>query len=290
MAIAMAAPLGARRFPSARATRVNASARATPNANCWCATTATATWRARDELVERFIPLARRPRPAATATPTSRSTTCPGRLARPDQGDRPLRARPRARSSRAMPRPRSSASSSGTSATRAGRCTCRATSRSGRSPSAAGDRGPVQGARALAHRPRARRTSLGCTVEQVLEASEAAASYEADVARRAPATRTRPPRWSTCSADERHVLRAGREPGRHRQHLAGASARLERKVVELRFMHDLTQREIGERIGYSQMHVSRLLRAGSQPAGGRCRSRLSVRALSTANPSQSLFR
>ena len=35
---------------------------------------------------------------------------------------------------------------------------------------------------------------------------------------------------------------------------------VERKVVELRFMHDLTQREIGEAIGYSQMHVSRLLR------------------------------
>ena len=31
-------------------------------------------------------------------------------------------------------------------------------------------------------------------------------------------------------------------------------------MVELRFVHDLTQREIGERIGYSQMHVSRLLR------------------------------
>ena len=31
-------------------------------------------------------------------------------------------------------------------------------------------------------------------------------------------------------------------------------------MLELRFMHDLTQREIGERIGYSQMHVSRLLR------------------------------
>ena len=34
----------------------------------------------------------------------------------------------------------------------------------------------------------------------------------------------------------------------------------ERKVLELRFMHDLTQREIGDQIGYSQMHVSRLLR------------------------------
>ena len=35
---------------------------------------------------------------------------------------------------------------------------------------------------------------------------------------------------------------------------------VERKVLELRFMHDLTQREIGDQIGYSQMHVSRLLR------------------------------
>jgi RNA polymerase sigma-B factor len=35
---------------------------------------------------------------------------------------------------------------------------------------------------------------------------------------------------------------------------------VEREVLELRFLHDLTQREIGERIGYSQMHVSRLLR------------------------------
>ena len=35
---------------------------------------------------------------------------------------------------------------------------------------------------------------------------------------------------------------------------------LERQVVRLRFVEDLTQREIGEQIGYSQMHVSRLLR------------------------------
>jgi RNA polymerase sigma-B factor len=35
---------------------------------------------------------------------------------------------------------------------------------------------------------------------------------------------------------------------------------IEREVVRLRFMEDLTQREIGERVGYSQMHVSRILR------------------------------
>ncbi len=35
---------------------------------------------------------------------------------------------------------------------------------------------------------------------------------------------------------------------------------LEREVVALRFAEGLTQRQIGQRIGYSQMHVSRLLR------------------------------
>ena len=34
----------------------------------------------------------------------------------------------------------------------------------------------------------------------------------------------------------------------------------EREILRLRFVDDLTQREIGERIGVSQMHVSRLLR------------------------------
>ena len=39
-----------------------------------------------------------------------------------------------------------------------------------------------------------------------------------------------------------------------------ALPRAQRQVLRLRFVEDLTQREIGERIGYSQMHVSRLLR------------------------------
>ena len=34
----------------------------------------------------------------------------------------------------------------------------------------------------------------------------------------------------------------------------------ERKILALRFGGDLTQSEIGERLGISQMHVSRLLR------------------------------
>ena len=42
---------------------------------------------------------------------------------------------------------------------------------------------------------------------------------------------------------------------------------VERQVLELRFMRDLTQREIGQRLGYSQMHVSRLLRRALSRVG-----------------------
>ena len=35
---------------------------------------------------------------------------------------------------------------------------------------------------------------------------------------------------------------------------------LERNVIALRFEHDLTQAEIGARIGVSQMQISRILR------------------------------
>ena len=41
----------------------------------------------------------------------------------------------------------------------------------------------------------------------------------------------------------------------------------EREVLRLRFAEDLTQSEIGDRVGVSQMHVSRLIRQ----AGARLR-------------------
>ena len=101
---------------------------------------------------------------------------------------------------------------------------------------------------------------LGCDVEQVLEAQEAAASYEA-ASLDAPATRDDGESASLVDllGDEDHAY----ELVEDRQAIATTWADLpevERRVLELRFMHDLTQREIGERIGYSQMHVSRLLR------------------------------
>jgi RNA polymerase sigma-B factor len=101
---------------------------------------------------------------------------------------------------------------------------------------------------------------LGCSIEQVLEAQEAAASYEA-ASLDAPAARDDGESAALVDLlgqdDSSYELVEDREAIASTWH---ALPEVERQVLELRFMHDLTQREIGERIGYSQMHVSRLLR------------------------------
>ena len=101
---------------------------------------------------------------------------------------------------------------------------------------------------------------LGCSVEQVLEAQEAAQSYEA-ASLDAPTARDEGESATLVDLlgeeDSSYELVEDREAiARTWQQLPD----VERSVLELRFMHDLNQREIGERIGYSQMHVSRLLR------------------------------
>ena len=101
---------------------------------------------------------------------------------------------------------------------------------------------------------------MGCSVEQVLEAQEAAASYEA-ASLDAPATRDDGESAALVDLlgkeDSSYDLVEDREAIASTWH---SLPEVERKVVALRFMHDLTQREIGDEIGYSQMHVSRLLR------------------------------
>jgi RNA polymerase sigma-B factor len=103
-------------------------------------------------------------------------------------------------------------------------------------------------------------SALGLPVEDVLEAQEAAASYEA-ASLDAPAARDDNEAASLIELfgddDTSYELVESRDA------IAAtwkALPDVERNVLELRFMHDLTQREIGEHIGYSQMHVSRLLR------------------------------
>jgi RNA polymerase sigma-B factor len=102
--------------------------------------------------------------------------------------------------------------------------------------------------------------ALGCTVEEVLEAQEAAASYEA-ASLDAPTARDDDEAAALVdmmgTTDEAYELVESRDAIANTWK---ALPDVERKVLELRFMNDLTQREIGEQIGYSQMHVSRLLR------------------------------
>jgi RNA polymerase sigma-B factor len=102
--------------------------------------------------------------------------------------------------------------------------------------------------------------AVGCSVEEVLEASEAAGSYET-ASLDAPVSR------NGEGAAPLLELVGDRDGGfdlvASRQAIAETWRGLppvEQQVVQLRFVEDLTQREIGERIGFSQMHVSRLLR------------------------------
>ncbi len=101
---------------------------------------------------------------------------------------------------------------------------------------------------------------LGTTTEKVLEASEASRAYEAS-SLDAPAARedgeSAPLVEMLGGPDSSYELVDSRQ-------VIGSTWRelptLEQQVLKLRFVDDLNQREIGERIGYSQMHVSRLLR------------------------------
>ena len=109
-------------------------------------------------------------------------------------------------------------------------------------------------------KPREVARALRCSVEEVLEAQQAAASYEAtslDAPTAHDDEEAAPLVDLLGGEDVAYELVADRDA------IASswkALPDMERSVLELRFTHGLNQREIGERIGYSQMHVSRLLR------------------------------
>jgi RNA polymerase sigma-B factor len=109
-------------------------------------------------------------------------------------------------------------------------------------------------------KPREVARGLGCSVEEVLEAQQAAASYEAT-------SLDTPTMRDDDDASSLIDLLGGEDSAyelvEDREAIASTwqtLPELDRSVLELRFVHDLTQSEIGERVGYSQMHVSRLLR------------------------------
>jgi RNA polymerase sigma-B factor len=102
--------------------------------------------------------------------------------------------------------------------------------------------------------------ALGRSTEDVLEATEAAGSYQAS-SLDAPVSREdgeETPLVDTLGGEDSSLSLVGSRDAISRSW--EELSEIEREVLRLRFTEDLTQREIGERVGYSQMHVSRLLR------------------------------
>jgi RNA polymerase sigma-B factor len=97
---------------------------------------------------------------------------------------------------------------------------------------------------------------LGADEERVLEAIAAAQAYRTLSLDEPFGDGSGPLEAIGCDDDgyERAEARAMLEPG-----LGGLPDR-EREILRLRFFEGLTQREIADRIGISQMHVSRLIR------------------------------
>ena len=234
---------------------------------------------AREELV-RALPAAR-PRPRAPLHVHRRAARRPraGREPRPDQGDRPLRARPRhevhelrraddpRRAEAPLPR-------QGLVAARAARppgAHARGEPRDG---------GALHGARPLAERARGGRASGLLRRSRCWRRRRPRrATRPPRSTRRRRATTTSRPRSWTCSAARTRPTSSSRTA--RRSPARGPTSRTSSaRSLELRFMQDLTQREIGERIGYSQMHVSRLLRRALNASGDRRSRRLSDSALS----------
>jgi RNA polymerase sigma-B factor len=100
---------------------------------------------------------------------------------------------------------------------------------------------------------------IGITTEQVLEAREAAGAYRA-------VSLDRPrddEEEDTPAADWMGIEDPGfglAEDAATVESLMTVLTDREREVLRLRFGEDLTQSEIGARVGVSQMHVSRLIR------------------------------
>jgi RNA polymerase sigma-B factor len=110
-------------------------------------------------------------------------------------------------------------------------------------------------------RPRDVAEEIGAPVEEVLEAMEAATAYEAaslDAPRPGPGDEGS---WTYADslADEERGFELV-DIGETLRGTLDALPERERLILRLRFEADMTQAEIAERIGVSQMHVSRLLR------------------------------
>lgn len=96
------------------------------------------------------------------------------------------------------------------------------------------------------------------TPEDVLEALEAGASYRA-ASLDAPRLDLESDNGAIPAVDDHRLERAAEHVGL--QEALRALPERDRQVVYLRFFKDLTQSEIAQHVGVSQVHVSRILRA-----------------------------
>ena len=110
-------------------------------------------------------------------------------------------------------------------------------------------------------RPRDLAEEVGAPVEEVLEAMEAATAYEPTSLDAPRASGEDDGDWTHADAlgDEDHGYELVEIGETIRGTLEALPVR-ERVILKLRFEQDMTQAEIAERVGVSQMHVSRLLR------------------------------
>ena len=102
---------------------------------------------------------------------------------------------------------------------------------------------------------------VGCTVEQVLEGTQAAKARQAvslDRPRRDAEDRDGNGNGIAVAIEESGFGSA--EDAMHLDSLMRALTQRERQMLNLRFREDLTQVQIAEIIGVSQMHVSRIIR------------------------------
>lgn len=105
--------------------------------------------------------------------------------------------------------------------------------------------------------PRELAEHLGIDVEEVYEGLEAGEAYRSASLDGTPSTDEGWPLAETIGADDDGL--AGVEHQEALEPLIRALPERERRVLGLRFFENLTQTQIAEKIGVSQMQVSRLL-------------------------------
>jgi len=104
---------------------------------------------------------------------------------------------------------------------------------------------------------------IGATTEDVLEALEAAVAYEPVSLDSSPGSEDDDESWAQAVGAEDPSYELVEHEATIGPAMKALPAR-ERLILHMRFVEDMTQSQIAEKIGISQMHVSRLIRRALQ--------------------------